>query len=225
MISQNPFISVAVGPGIYSDAGSLPGTWVALSVAMHQSSSCVLCSMSATIHRYDGFVPRSMQACRWRLEHFSARKKKPECHFPSHTRRSQTIRIFQESDRIGTGVPPSDSKLGAVVSRRESLGQRAREKGLGKHPVMYEREEETGVPLRDATCFELKVREINAAYGYGVKTLGIKSSAFRGISFAFCSAHIYFELYHAAETDLCPIKCVWRGFFRATVYLLLCTPL
>lgn len=66
--------------------------------------------------------------------------------------------IFQESDRIGTGVPPSDSKLGAVVSRRESLGQRAREKGLGKHPVMYEREEETGVPLRDATCFELKVR-------------------------------------------------------------------
>lgn len=55
-------------------------------------------------------------------------------------------------------MPPSDSKLGAVVGRRESLGQRARERGLGKHPVMYEREEETGVPLRDATCFELKVR-------------------------------------------------------------------
>jgi len=65
----------------------------------------------------------------------------------------------QESDRIGTGVPPSDSRLGAIASRRESLGQRAREKGLGKHPVMYEREEETGVPLRDATCFELKVRQ------------------------------------------------------------------
>lgn len=43
------------------------------------------------------------------------------------------------------------------MGRRESLGQRAREKGLGKHPVMYEREEETGVPLRDATCFDLKV--------------------------------------------------------------------
>ncbi len=67
--------------------------------------------------------------------------------------------FYQESDRIGTGVPPSDSRLGAVASRRESLGQRAREKGLGKHPVMYEREEETGVPLRDATCFELKVRQ------------------------------------------------------------------
>lgn len=55
-------------------------------------------------------------------------------------------------------MPPSDSKLAAVVGRRESLGQRAREKGLGKHPVLYEREEETGVPLRDATCSELKVR-------------------------------------------------------------------
>lgn len=67
---------------------------------------------------------------------------------------------WQESDRIGTGVPQSDSKLGAVVSRRESLGQRAREKGLGKNPVMYEREEDTGVPLRDATCFDLKVRVV-----------------------------------------------------------------
>lgn len=55
-------------------------------------------------------------------------------------------------------MPPSDSRLGAVVGRRDSLGQRAREKGLGKHPIMYEREEETGVPLRDATCFELQVR-------------------------------------------------------------------
>lgn len=64
----------------------------------------------------------------------------------------------QESDRIGTGVGPSDSKLGAVIGRRESLGQRAREKGLGKHPVVYEREEDTGVPLRDATCFELQVK-------------------------------------------------------------------
>lgn len=64
----------------------------------------------------------------------------------------------QESDRIGTDVPPSDSKLGAVVARRDSLGQRAREKGLGKHPIMYQREEDTGVPLRDATCFELQVR-------------------------------------------------------------------
>lgn len=75
---------------------------------------------------------------------------------PGHRRRNSMF--HQESDRIGTGVPPSDSRLGAVASRRESLGQRAREKGLGKHPVMYEREEETGVPLRDATCFELKVR-------------------------------------------------------------------
>lgn len=62
------------------------------------------------------------------------------------------------------GVPPSDSKLGAVVGRRESLGQRAREKGLGKHPVMYEREEETGVPLRDATCFELKVSAVRVTF-------------------------------------------------------------
>ncbi|CAN0354805.1 unnamed protein product [Ectocarpus sp. 6 AP-2014] len=63
----------------------------------------------------------------------------------------------RESDRIGTGVPPSDSKLGAVVGRRESLGQRARERD-SEAPVMYEREEETGVPLRDATCFDLKNR-------------------------------------------------------------------
>ncbi|CAN0460617.1 unnamed protein product, partial [Laminaria digitata] len=63
----------------------------------------------------------------------------------------------QESDRIGTGVPPSDSKLGAVAARRESIGQRAREKGLGKHPIMYEHEEETGIPLRDAKCFESQV--------------------------------------------------------------------
>lgn len=83
------------------------------------------------------------------------------CHAPPppvHVHRYLQHNDSQESDRIGTGVPPSDSKLGAVVGRRESLGQRAREKGLGKHPVMYEREEETGVPLRDATCFELKVR-------------------------------------------------------------------
>lgn len=88
---------------------------------------------------------------------------------PVHTPGLQTINFVQESDRIGTGVPPSDSRLGAAVSRRESLGQRAREKGLGKHPVMYDREEETGVPLRDATCFELKVR--NKAHGFIVKTL------------------------------------------------------
>lgn len=43
------------------------------------------------------------------------------------------------------------------MGQRESLGKRAREKGLGKHPVMYNREEDTGVPLRDATCFELRV--------------------------------------------------------------------
>ena len=64
---------------------------------------------------------------------------------------------LQESDRIGKGVPPSDNKLGAVMGRRESVGDRAREKGLGKHPIMYEREEETGIPLRDATCFDLQV--------------------------------------------------------------------
>ena len=65
----------------------------------------------------------------------------------------------QESDRIGVGVPPSDSKLAvAVAAARESPGQRAKEKGMGKHPVMYEREEDTGVPLRDATCYELQVR-------------------------------------------------------------------
>lgn len=72
-----------------------------------------------------------------------------------YTRRTSTL---QESDRIGTGVSQSDSKLGEVMRRRESLGKRAREKGLGKHPVMYEREEETGIPLRDATCFDLQVQ-------------------------------------------------------------------
>ncbi|CAN0195777.1 unnamed protein product [Scytosiphon promiscuus] len=43
----------------------------------------------------------------------------------------------RESDRIGTGVPPSDSKLGAIAGRRQSLGERAREKRQGKHPVTY----------------------------------------------------------------------------------------
>lgn len=67
------------------------------------------------------------------------------------------LNTSKESDRIGTGASQSDSKLGAVMSRRESLGKRARERGLGKHPVLYEREEETGIPLRDATCFDLQV--------------------------------------------------------------------
>ncbi|CAM9545164.1 unnamed protein product [Ascophyllum nodosum] len=64
----------------------------------------------------------------------------------------------KESEQIGKGVPQSDSKLADVISQHQSLGKRAREKGLGKHPIMYEREEDTGIPLRDATCYELQRR-------------------------------------------------------------------
>lgn len=67
------------------------------------------------------------------------------------------LRALQESDRIGTGVEASDSKLGAVMGRRESLGDRARGKLDGNHPVMCGTEEENGAPLRDTACADVKV--------------------------------------------------------------------
>ncbi|CAM9861258.1 unnamed protein product, partial [Discosporangium mesarthrocarpum] len=64
----------------------------------------------------------------------------------------------KESSRIGSGVPYSDSKLAAIMDYKDSPGECACKKGLGKDPIMYEHEEDVGIPLRDATGFNTQKR-------------------------------------------------------------------
>jgi Domain of unknown function (DUF4490) len=57
-------------------------------------------------------------------------------------------RVLQESDLIGADIPLSDSKLSSsVVSHRVAPSDAARRKALGKHPVVYQPQEEASIGI------------------------------------------------------------------------------
>ena len=53
----------------------------------------------------------------------------------------------QESDNIGADVPLSDSKLANTAAQHEATSTVARRKALGKHPIVYQPQQEASIGL------------------------------------------------------------------------------
>ncbi|CAM9896438.1 unnamed protein product [Chrysoparadoxa australica] len=63
---------------------------------------------------------------------------------------------IKESASVGKGIPMSGDKLAQVIGQTQSLRTLALTKGAGKNPIMFEKDEEIGIPLQGNTTTSLE---------------------------------------------------------------------